>query len=86
MWYDTPMSDPEYPATVFAEIDAACAAFAEQERIPGLALGIVQEGRLVHATTVGLADREAGRRVEVGTAFGCSSTRRWPTTCRSSQR
>ena len=67
------MSDPEYPATVFAEIDAACAAFAEQERIPGLALGIVQAGRLVHATTVGLADREAGRRVAVGTAFRIAS-------------
>ncbi len=67
------MSDPEYPATVLAEIDAASAAFAEQERIPGLALGIVQEGRLVHATMVGLADREAGRRVEVGTGFRIAS-------------
>ena len=57
----------------FTEIDAACAAFAEQERIPGLALGIVQQGRLVHATTVGLADREAGRRVAVGTAFRIAS-------------
>ncbi|WP_425066821.1 serine hydrolase domain-containing protein [Reyranella sp.] len=57
----------------FTEIDAACAVFAEQERIPGLALGVVQEGRLVHATTVGLADREAGRRVEVGTAFRIAS-------------
>ena len=57
----------------FAEIDAACAAFAEEERIPGLALGIVQEGRLVHAVTVGLADRETGRRVEAGTAFRIAS-------------
>jgi CubicO group peptidase (beta-lactamase class C family) len=67
------MPDPAYPANVLAEIDAACAAFAEQERIPGLALGIVQEGRLVHATTVGLADREAGGRVAVGTAFRIAS-------------
>ena len=67
------MSDPEYPATVLAEIDAASAAFAEQERIPGLVLGIVQAGRLVHATTVGLADREAGRRVEAGTGFRIAS-------------
>jgi len=67
------MSDPEYPATLLAEIHAASAAFAEQERIPGLALGIVQEGRLVHATAVGLADREAGRHVELGTAFRIAS-------------
>jgi len=67
------MSDPEYPATVLAEIDAASAAFAQQEQIPGLALGIVQDGRLVHTVTVGLADRERGRRVEAGTAFRIAS-------------
>jgi CubicO group peptidase (beta-lactamase class C family) len=67
------MPDAEYPATVFAEIDAVCAAFAEQERIPGLALGIVQDGRLAHAVTAGLADREARRRVEVGTGFRIAS-------------
>lgn len=57
----------------FTEIDAACAAFAEQEEIPGLALGIVQDGRLVHTVTIGLADREAGRRVGAGTAFRIAS-------------
>lgn len=67
------MSDHEYPAATPAEIDAACAAFAEHERIPGLVAGIVQGGRLVHVATVGLADREAGRRVEVGTAFRIAS-------------
>ena len=32
-----------------AQIDAACAAFAQQENIPGIVAGIVQGGRLVHA-------------------------------------
>lgn len=59
--------------TVYAEIDAACAVFAEQEHIPGLAAGIVQGGRLVHVTALGLADREAGRRVGAGTAFRIAS-------------
>ena len=67
------MSNHEYPATVFAEIDAACTAFAAQEQIPGLALGIVQGGRLVHVTTLGLADKEGGRRVQAGTAFRIAS-------------
>ncbi|TAJ97079.1 MAG: class A beta-lactamase-related serine hydrolase [Reyranella sp.] len=67
------MSNPAYPANIFAEIDAASAAFAEQERIPGVALGIVQEGRLVHTVTTGLADREGGRPVEAGTAFRIAS-------------
>ena len=58
---------------MFAEIDAALAAFAEEQQIPGLAAGIVQDGRLVHAATVGLADREAARPVAAGTAFRIAS-------------
>lgn len=58
---------------MFAEIDAACASFAEQEKIPGLAAGIVQDGRLVHATSVGLADIEAARPVVADTAFRIAS-------------
>ncbi|MDI1288212.1 MAG: serine hydrolase [Reyranella sp.] len=58
---------------MFAEIDAACAGFAEQEKIPGLAAGIVQDGGLIHATTVGLADIEASRPVAADTAFRIAS-------------
>ena len=57
----------------FADIDAAYAAFAQEQQIPGIAAGIVQEGRLVHVTTVGLADREAGRAVGRETAFRIAS-------------
>lgn len=67
------MGTPAFAANVFASIDAACVAFAEREQIPGLALGIVQGGRLVHVTTLGFADREAGRRVQAGTAFRIAS-------------
>ncbi len=67
------MSKLEYAAAAPAEIDAACATFAEQEHIPGLAAGIVQGGRLVHVTALGVADREAGRRVDAGTAFRIAS-------------
>jgi D-alanyl-D-alanine-carboxypeptidase/D-alanyl-D-alanine-endopeptidase len=59
--------------TTLTEIDAACAAFAKQEQIPGLAAGIVQDGRLVHVTTVGLADIEASRPVSAATAFRIAS-------------
>lgn len=67
------MSDLECPAAFLAEIDATCATFADHEHIPGLAAGIVQGGRLVHVTTLGLADREAGRHVGAGTAFRIAS-------------
>ncbi|MCF8533933.1 MAG: beta-lactamase family protein, partial [Reyranella sp.] len=58
---------------MFAEIDAALAAFAEEQQIPGLAAGIVQGGRLVHVTAVGLADRETTRPVGPDTAFRIAS-------------
>ena len=58
---------------MFAEIDAALAAFAEEQQIPGLAAGIVQDGRLIHATAVGLADREAARTVGPETGFRIAS-------------
>ena len=60
-------------APVFAAIDAALAAFVEEQQIPGLAAGIVQGGRLVHATTVGQADIEGARKVGPDTAFRIAS-------------
>ena len=58
---------------MFAEIDAASAAFAEQYKLPGLVAGIVDQGRLVHVAALGLADREAGRPVGRDTAFRIAS-------------
>jgi CubicO group peptidase (beta-lactamase class C family) len=60
-------------AMTYADIDAACAEFAGQERLPGLVAGIVREGRLVHVACVGRADLEAGRPVREGTAFRIAS-------------
>jgi CubicO group peptidase (beta-lactamase class C family) len=57
----------------FTEIDAAYSAFAQEQQIPGIAAGVVQDGRLVHVTTVGLADVEAARPVGAATAFRIAS-------------
>jgi serine-type D-Ala-D-Ala carboxypeptidase/endopeptidase len=57
----------------FAAVDAALSAFAQEQQIPGLAAGIVQGGRLVHATAMGLADIEAARPVAADTAFRIAS-------------
>ncbi len=40
---------------------------------PAFVAGIVDQGRLVHVTALGLADREAGRPVETDTAFRIAS-------------
>lgn len=58
---------------MFADIDAACAAFSEEHKLPGLVAGIVEQGRLVHVTTLGLADREAARPLGRDTAFRIAS-------------
>ncbi|HKP35114.1 MAG TPA: serine hydrolase domain-containing protein [Sphingomicrobium sp.] len=58
---------------MFAEIDAASAAFAEEHKLPGLVAGIVDQGHLVHVAALGLADREAGRPVGRDTAFRIAS-------------
>lgn len=58
---------------MFAEIDAALAAFAEEQQIPGLVAGIVQDGRLVHVKPLGLADIEGARKVGPDTAFRIAS-------------
>ncbi|CAN5459508.1 serine hydrolase domain-containing protein [soil metagenome] len=59
--------------TAFAQIDAAYAAFAQQHNIPGIVAGIVQGGRLVHVTALGLADIDAGRPTTPVTAFRIAS-------------
>ena len=59
--------------TAATEIDKACTAFAQPENLPGLLAGIVQDGRLAHLTTLGQADREAGRAVTPQTAFRIAS-------------
>ena len=56
-----------------SEIDAVCKAFVHEHRLPGLAAGIVRDGRLVHATTIGLADQEARRGVSTETGFRIAS-------------
>ena len=58
---------------MFSEVDAAAAAFAGEHKLPGLVAGVVDQGRLVHVVTLGLADREAGRRVGKDTAFRIAS-------------
>jgi CubicO group peptidase (beta-lactamase class C family) len=60
--------------TAFAQIDVAYATFAQEHHIPGIIAGIVQGGRLVHVTALGLADVDAQRRVGPATAFRIAST------------
>lgn len=59
--------------SAYAEIDAACLEFAQQQQIPGTITGIVRDGVLAHVTTTGLADIEAARKVGSATSFRIAS-------------
>lgn len=58
---------------MFAEFDAACAAFLREQNLPGLAAGLVLDGKLAHTTSVGMADLEAKRPVTADTSFRIAS-------------
>jgi D-alanyl-D-alanine-carboxypeptidase/D-alanyl-D-alanine-endopeptidase len=68
-----PATPTRYGGPMFVEIDAASAAFAEEHKLPGLVVGIVDQGRLVHVAALGMADRELGRPVGRDTAFRIAS-------------
>ena len=60
-------------ATAFPEIDRMMAAFAERAKVPGIAYGIVVDGRVVHVGTAGLRDVGARAPVDTGTVFRIAS-------------
>jgi CubicO group peptidase (beta-lactamase class C family) len=66
-----PMSGPAAPG--MASFDRVVPAFMEKWRIPGGAVAVVKDGRLVLARGYGWADREAGRRVEPDSLFRIAS-------------
>ena len=43
-------------AAAYPAIDSLMRAFAERQHVPGIAYGIVVDGRLVHVGTAGLRD------------------------------
>ncbi len=65
--------DPEYAARL-APLAAGLERRLEELRLPGFALAIVAEDRVIFARGFGLADVEAGKPVTPGTLFAVGST------------
>ena len=61
------------PAPVATEIDAAFATFREATPVPGLAYGMVKDGRLVHVRTHGVQSLESPLPVTPQTRFRIAS-------------
>ena len=57
----------------FPEIDGLFRAFAERSRVPGIAYGIVIDGRLAHAGAIGYRDVAARDPVDADTVFRIAS-------------
>jgi CubicO group peptidase (beta-lactamase class C family) len=76
---DNAMSSPTDPervaklATAYPEIDSLMRAFAERTRVPGIAYGIVVDGKLAHVGTSGYRELSSKSPVDTGTVFRIAS-------------
>jgi CubicO group peptidase (beta-lactamase class C family) len=69
-------ADPRRVETLsaaFPEIDRMMQAFAAQSRVPGIAYGIVVDGRLVHVGTAGFRELASRAPVDTSTVFRIAS-------------
>jgi D-alanyl-D-alanine carboxypeptidase len=58
---------------VASRLDALAASFVVEQRMPGLAAGVVRDGSLAWTSTLGFADRASARPVELNTLFRIAS-------------
>jgi CubicO group peptidase (beta-lactamase class C family) len=69
-------TDPQRVArleTAFPEIDRQFRAFAERARVPGIAYGVIIDGRLAHSGAVGYRDVRTKAPVDADTVFRIAS-------------
>ncbi|PAK53813.1 hypothetical protein CHH75_09070 [Paenibacillus sp. 7541] len=69
---DESVQNEQYEASVFFEVDAYIAREMKRQRLPGLALGIVKDDRILYLKGYGHAD-SSGRPVTPETPFGIGS-------------
>jgi len=60
-------------SAAFPEINRIMRAFTDQAKVPGIAYGIVIDGRLAHVGVVGLRDVKTGASVDTSTVFRIAS-------------
>ena len=60
-------------SSAFPQIDEMMRRFADQARVPGIAYGIVVDGKVVHIGTAGMRDVTAGKPVDTSTVFRIAS-------------
>ncbi|MBU6367459.1 MAG: beta-lactamase family protein [Gemmatimonadetes bacterium] len=68
---DTPRARQLRPA--LPRVDSLLRAFAERARVPGIAYGVVVDGRLLHVAAAGVRDVPGARPVDTGSVFRIAS-------------
>ncbi len=66
-------ADDKSDAALYAKVDAIFADYALDQHIPGLVVGIVADGKLVHVHGLGVQDLESQRPVTPDTLFRIAS-------------
>ncbi len=60
-------------SSAFPAIDSVMRAFADRAQVPGIAYGIIVDGKLVHVGTAGLRDVQSNSPVDTATVFRIAS-------------
>ena len=60
-------------SAAFPEVDALMRGFAERSRAPGMAYGIIVDGKLVHVATAGLREVATSAPIDTATVFRIAS-------------
>ncbi|HET9013719.1 MAG TPA: serine hydrolase domain-containing protein, partial [Gemmatimonadaceae bacterium] len=70
-----PPSELARPSTLPAipEIDSLMSAFAARAKVPGIAYGVIVDGKVVHIGVSGVRNVETGARVDTNTVFRIAS-------------
>lgn len=69
-------SDPDRVAKITSAlpgIDSLMRAFAERERVPGIAYGVIMDGQLLHVAATGIRDVATGAPLDTSSVFRIAS-------------
>ena len=69
----TQIAEAQTQAITAKQIDSLTELVLKTFNVPGIALGVVKDGRLVHAKGYGIANLKTGKKVDEHTLFGVAS-------------
>ena len=67
------LAPAQSPASGFGRIDSLMSAFAARAKVPGIAYGIIIDGKVVHIGVAGVRNVETGAKVDTNSVFRIAS-------------